>query len=104
MDIAAGCVQPAIGFHLATDAELVGRLRRPNRPTRSSRARADQLTREFTLDFAPGELVVHVDHGLARFAGMRLREAGGAHPGYLELQDAEADKMFVPVQSLGPSQ
>jgi transcription-repair coupling factor (superfamily II helicase) len=99
-DIAAGCAQPAIGFRLITDAELFGRLRRPARPSRSSRARADQLTREFTLDFAPGELVVHVDHGIARFAGMRLLESDGAHREYLELEYAEADKLFVPVESL----
>jgi transcription-repair coupling factor (superfamily II helicase) len=99
-DIAAGCAQPAAGFRLVTDAELFGRLRRPARPTRSSRARADQLTREFTLDFAPGELVVHVDHGIARFAGMRLLESDGAHREYLELEYAEADKLFVPVESL----
>ncbi len=99
-DIAAGCAQTAVGFRLITDAELFGRLRRPARPTRSSRARADQLTREFTLDFAPGELVVHVDHGIARFAGMRLLESDGAHREYLELEYAEADKLFVPVESL----
>src|SRR3989454_10265009 len=100
MDIAAGCVQPAIGFHLATDAELFGRLRRPGRPARSSRARADELTREFTLEFAPGELVVHVDHGIARFGGMRLLETEGAHREYLELEYAEGDRLFVPVESL----
>jgi transcription-repair coupling factor (superfamily II helicase) len=100
IDIAAGCVQPAVGFHLVTDAELFGRLRRPVRPSRSSRARAEQMTREFTLDFAPGELVVHVDHGIARFAGMRLLESDGAHREYLELEYAEADKLFVPVENL----
>ena len=100
VDIAAGCTQHAIGFHLVTDAELFGRLRRPARPTRSSRARAEQMTREFTLDFAPGELVVHVDHGIARFAGMRLLESDGAHREYLELEYAEADKLFVPVENL----
>ncbi len=100
IDIAAGCVQPSIGFHLITDAELFGRLRRPARPARSSRGRAAQLTREFTLDFAPGELVVHVDHGIARFAGMRILESEGAHREYLELEYAEADKLFVPVENL----
>ena len=100
VDVAAGCMQPAIGFHLVTDAELFGRLRRPARPTRSSRGRAEQLTREFTLDFAPGELVVHVDHGIARFGGMRLLESDGAHREYLELEYAEADKLFVPVENL----
>ncbi|HUE66590.1 MAG TPA: hypothetical protein VMP38_00315, partial [Candidatus Acidoferrum sp.] len=29
IDLAAGCAQPEIGFHLATDAELFGRVRRP---------------------------------------------------------------------------
>jgi transcription-repair coupling factor (superfamily II helicase) len=100
IDVAAGCVQPAMGFHLVTDAELFGRLRRPTRAARSARGRAEQLTREFTLDFAPGELVVHVDHGIARFAGMRLLESEGAHREYLELDYAEADKLFVPVENL----
>jgi len=100
VDIASGCTHAGMGFHLVTDAELFGRLRRPARPARSSRGRAEQLTREFTFDFAPGELVVHVDHGIARFAGMRLLESEGAHREYLELDYAEADKLFVPVENL----
>ncbi len=100
IDVTAGAANPAMGFRLVTDAELFGRLRRPTRPSRSARGRAEQLTREFTLDFAPGELVVHVDHGIARFAGMRLLESEGAHREYLELDYAEADKLFVPVENL----
>src|ERR1700682_688019 len=104
IDILAGCAQPEIGFHLATDAELFGRLRRPSRAVRSGKApgrsRAQDLTKEFTLDFAPDELVVHVDHGIARFKGMRLIESEGAHREYLELEYAEADKLFVPVENL----
>ena len=100
VDLAAGCAQPAIGFHLATDAELFGRVRRPSRGGRGARTRAEDLTREFTLDFAPDELVVHVDHGIARFKGMRLIESDGAHREYLELEYAEGDRLFVPVENL----
>ncbi|TMC70939.1 MAG: transcription-repair coupling factor [Chloroflexi bacterium] len=101
VDIAAGCAQPAIGFHLATDAELFGRLRRPSgRGPRQAATRAQDLTREFTLEFAPEELVVHVDHGIARFKGMRLIETDGAHREYLELEYAEGDRLFVPVENL----
>jgi len=100
VDLAAGCAQPAIGFHLATDAELFGRVRRPSRGARAARTRAEDLTREFTLDFAPDELVVHVDHGIARFKGMRLIESDGAHREYLELEYAEGDRLFVPVENL----
>ncbi|HET9782286.1 MAG TPA: transcription-repair coupling factor [Candidatus Dormibacteraeota bacterium] len=100
VDIAAGCAQPAVGFHLATDAELFGRVRRPSRASRGARTSAEELTREFTLDFAPDELVVHVDHGIARFKGMRLIESEGAHREYLELEYAEGDRLFVPVENL----
>ena len=98
IDVAAGCSQPEIGFHLATDAELFGRLRRPSRGR--GRTQARDLTREFTLDFAPDELVVHVDHGVAQFKGMRLIESEGAHREYLELEYAEGDRLFVPVENL----
>jgi transcription-repair coupling factor (superfamily II helicase) len=101
IDIAAGCAQPAIAFHLTTDAELFGRLRRPGgRGGRQAATRAQDLTREFTLEFAPEELVVHVDHGIARFKGMRLIETEGAHREYLELEYAEGDRLFVPVENL----
>ena len=98
-DLAAGCSQPALGLHVATDAELFGRVRRPSRRGRV-RTRAEDLTREFTLDFAPDELVVHVDHGISRFKGMRLIESDGAHREYLELEYAEGDRLFVPVENL----
>jgi transcription-repair coupling factor (superfamily II helicase) len=98
-DLASGCSQPALGLHIATDAELFGRVRRPSRRGRA-RTRSEDLTREFTLDFAPDEVVVHVDHGIARFKGMRLIESDGAHREYLELEYAEGDRLFVPVENL----
>ncbi len=101
VDLATGTSQPGIAFYLATDAELFGRQRRPSRRgARSAATRARDLTREFTLDFAPDELVVHVDHGIARFKGMRLIETDGAHREYLELEYAEGDRLFVPVENL----
>ncbi|HKB33971.1 MAG TPA: transcription-repair coupling factor [Candidatus Dormibacteraeota bacterium] len=99
VDVTAGASQKQIGFHLVTDAELFGRLRRPSRPSRG-RTQARDLTKEFTLDFAPDELVVHVDHGVALFKGMRLIESEGAHREYLELEYAEGDRLFVPVENL----
>jgi len=99
VDLGAGFTQPALGLYVATDAELFGRVRRPSRGGRA-RTRAEDLTREFTLDFALDELVVHVDHGIARFKGMRLIESEGAHREYLELEYAEGDRLFVPVENL----
>ena len=99
IDFAAGTSQSAVGFYMATDAELFGRLRRATR-ARGARTKASDLTKDFTLDFEPDELVVHVDHGIARFKGMRLIESEGAHREYLELEYAEGDRLFVPVENL----
>ncbi|HEY1421419.1 MAG TPA: DEAD/DEAH box helicase, partial [Candidatus Dormibacteraeota bacterium] len=100
LDVTAGCSNKAIRFHLVTDAELFGRLRKPSRGRGAGRTRAQDLTKEFTLDFAPDELVVHVDHGIARFKGMRLIETDGSHREYLELEYAEGDRLFIPVENL----
>lgn len=50
----------------------------------------------------PGNFVVHVDHGLARFDGIVRRDLGENFGGireYLKLCYAENDKLFVPVES-----
>jgi transcription-repair coupling factor (superfamily II helicase) len=50
----------------------------------------------------PGNFVVHVDHGLARFDGIIRRDMGENFGGireYLKLCYAENDKLFVPVES-----
>jgi transcription-repair coupling factor (superfamily II helicase) len=96
-DAAAGCVHGGVGFWLLTDSELFGRIRRPvsRRGPRTPRG-APSLTLEFT----PGELVVHVDHGIGRFQGMKLIESDGADREYLEIEYADGDRLFVPVESL----
>ncbi len=98
LDVPSGVAAPAAGLRLYTDSELFGRLRRQTRPTRTGRAGRREPV--LTLEFQPGELVVHVDHGVARFNGMRLLEQDGASREYLELEYAEGDRLFVPVESL----
>src|SRR5499427_9033004 len=103
IDVPSGCANDRVGLRLYSDAELFGRVRRvAARPAR--RSTRGEVT--LHLEFQPGELVVHVDHGVARFAGMRLIDAQDLELGgtiqreYLELEYAEGDKLFVPVESL----
>ncbi|TMC06599.1 MAG: transcription-repair coupling factor [Chloroflexi bacterium] len=103
VDPAAGTRNDELGVQLFSDAELFGRVRRvAARPSR--RSTRGEVT--LHLEFEPGELVVHVDHGVARFNGMRLIDAEDPEQGgtiqreYLELEYAEGDKLFVPVESL----
>ncbi len=47
-----------------------------------------------------GSIVVHVEHGIGRFVGLRTIEAAGAPHACLELQYADNAKLFLPVENI----
>ena len=47
-----------------------------------------------------GDLVVHVDHGIGRFMGLKAIEAAGAPHDCLEILYAESAKLFLPVENI----
>ena len=49
---------------------------------------------------APGDLVVHIDHGIARFVGLKTIEALGAPHDCLELHYAGGDRVYLPVENI----
>ncbi|WP_417691697.1 transcription-repair coupling factor [Roseibium sp.] len=49
---------------------------------------------------AEGDLVVHVDHGIGRFIGLKTVEALGAPHDCLELQYHGSDKLYLPVENI----
>ena len=68
------------------------------RPRRAAR-RAENFIAEAT-SLAPGDLVVHVDHGIGRFAGLQAIEAAGAPHDCLEIHYAEGAKLYLPVENV----
>ncbi len=85
-------------FHLAVIPEhrLFRRRRAPERP---DRARRRGVLRSFT-DLRTGDIVVHEDHGVARFAGFDTKTVAGVTRDYLYLEYAGSDRVFVPVDQL----
>jgi len=57
---------------------------------------------ESWLDLHPGDYVVHVVHGIARFVGLRVMRKGGSNKTeeYLTLEFAERARMHVPVTQI----
>ena len=81
---------------IISEQDILGdRLVRPRRATR----RAENFIAEAT-SLAPGDLVVHVDHGIGRFAGLQAIEAAGAPHDCLEIHYAGGDKLFLPVENV----
>ncbi len=85
-------------FHLAVIPEhrLFHRRRAPESPTRERRR---GVLRSFA-DLRTGDIVVHEDHGIARFAGFDTKTVAGVTRDYLYLEYAGSDRVFVPVDQL----
>ncbi len=68
---------------------------------RSSRAKKAVSGMNFDLinSLKPGDYVVHLDHGIAKFEGITRREAQEGAREYLKLQYSGSDRLFVPVES-----
>ncbi|MCB1485358.1 MAG: transcription-repair coupling factor, partial [Hyphomicrobiaceae bacterium] len=68
------------------------------RQRKRQRKAADVLTEATSLSI--GDLVVHADHGIGRFAGLQIITALGAPHDCLELHYAGGDKLFLPVENI----
>ncbi len=81
---------------LITEEDILGeRLVRPRRQVK----RAENFIAEVT-SLSAGDVVVHVDHGIGRFVGLRAIEAAGAPHDCLEIHYAGGDKLFLPVENI----
>ena len=85
-------------FHLAVipDHRLFQRRKAAERP---GRERARGVLRSFA-DLRTGDIVVHEDHGIARFAGFDTKTVANVTRDYLYLEYAGSDRVFVPVDQL----
>ncbi|WP_298934874.1 transcription-repair coupling factor [uncultured Ruegeria sp.] len=63
------------------------------------RRKAENFLTE-TQSLSPGDLVVHVDHGIGRYMGMEVVTAAGAAHECLLLEYAEKSKLYLPVENI----
>src|SRR4029079_643092 len=83
------------GLTLLTDAEVFGFAKQRRAPPRKGPSR-----QAFLAELTPGEYVVHIEHGTARFAGLIRRDVGGNEREFLELQYLDGDRLFVPTEQV----
>jgi len=89
------------GFELADTAFIGEQDILGDRLVRKSRKKAKgaNVITEAT-GLSEGDLVVHVDHGIGRFIGLKTIEAVGAPHDCLELQYAGGDRLYLPVENI----
>lgn len=93
VDVPLGMVIPKAKLAIISLADTQGSIN----ATRAAR-RVDMT--ELTFPFKPGDYVVHASHGVAFFRDLVRRDIGGVQRDYLQLEYAEDDKLFVPVEQL----
>lgn len=68
------------------------------RAPRKKRRAENFLTEAQSL--SPGDLVVHVDHGIGRYQGLEVVQALGAEHECILLEYAGGDRLFLPVENI----
>jgi transcription-repair coupling factor (superfamily II helicase) len=94
--LARGGIAPAEGFVLVTEEEIFGQ--RAHR--RAQRGRSPRSLLQDLRVLAPGDVVVHVQHGKGRYLGLERKQIGGVGVELIAVEYAGGDKLFVPVYRL----
>src|SRR5215216_1672889 len=92
-----GFLAPQLKLAVVPEHRLIHRRKRAGADGGTRRGRG--LLRSFT-DLRTGDIVVHEDHGIARFAGFDTKTVAGVTRDYLNLEYAGTDKVFLPVDQL----
>jgi transcription-repair coupling factor (superfamily II helicase) len=117
--LANGFALPSAGLSVLTESDVFGETERaPLQRTVAGRARKQRKVSAFLSDLGdlkPGDYVVHVDHGIGQFQGLRQISTAGGPTGnvaagieraaekvreFMLVTYSEGAKLFVPVERL----
>jgi transcription-repair coupling factor (superfamily II helicase) len=94
-DLAKGFHAPLLSRALLTSRELFhASLARRAAPRRAKRHKGAPI--QSFLELSPGDVVVHVVHGIGRFLGVERLESDGRLAEYLKVEYAEGTIVYVP--------
>ena len=98
--LSAGSEYPQLKLVILTEGQLTSPLsgkRTKARPKKETSAREALRSYE---DLSPGDLVVHVHHGIGRFAGIERMRVDGVDKDYIKICYAGNDSLYVPATQL----
>ena len=97
--LSAGSEWPALKLAVLTEGQLTEKLSGSRKKPRAAKTDNRQKIQSYT-DLAVGDLVVHVHHGIGRFAGMLRLPVDGVEKDYIKINYAGSDCLYVPATSL----
>ncbi|HEV3112955.1 MAG TPA: transcription-repair coupling factor [Candidatus Binataceae bacterium] len=94
-EIAAGTVLQLDGLYIYSEEDIFGepRVRRRSRPA----AKGILVNLE---ELKPSDIVVHLDHGIGRYRGLKHLKVANTEGDFLNLEYAGDDTLYVPVERI----
>lgn len=87
---------PSLRLIVITDQEIFGRERDKGYRTKKYQGKAFSHVDELKF----GDYVVHLEHGIGRYAGIHSRTREGVSKDYVLIKYAEDDELYVPIDKL----
>ncbi|HXQ63437.1 MAG TPA: transcription-repair coupling factor [Steroidobacteraceae bacterium] len=94
-----GLVLPTAGLAIVAEEQLHGERARQERRRRRAERDPEQILRDLR-DLTTGAPVVHEDHGVGRYQGLKTLDVDGQPHEFLVIEYADGDKLYVPVTAL----
>lgn len=96
----SGLLLPTPGLALITEEQLYGERARQERRRKRAERDPEQILRDLR-DLTIGAPVVHEEHGVGRYQGLKTLDVDGSPYEFLVIEYLGGDKLYVPVTALG---
>ncbi|MBQ9492928.1 MAG: transcription-repair coupling factor [Oscillibacter sp.] len=94
--LSAGCEWPYLKLAVMTEGQLFPT---PNKTPKPRKTTNRQKLQSYS-DLSPGDIVVHEQHGIGRFAGIQRMPVDGVEKDYIKIDYAGGDCLYVPATQL----
>ena len=98
--LASGLTLERAGFAIIAENQLFGERARQQRRRKYKKTRDAESTIQSLVDLHESAAVVHEDHGIGRYRGLKTLTVSGIETEFLCIEYANQDKLYVPVSSL----
>lgn len=97
LNFTQGFELPEVKLTVVTENELFQKIK--TKPFRRLTMENTERLKSYT-DLRKGDFVVHVNHGIGRFLGIKTMVVAGKHQDYLTIEYQDQGKLFVPINQI----
>ncbi|MBQ9648133.1 MAG: transcription-repair coupling factor, partial [Oscillospiraceae bacterium] len=98
--LSAGSEIPQLKLAVLTEGQLTAPVAGKKTAARQKKDDTNRRKLQSYTDLSPGDLVVHVHHGIGRFVGIERMRVDGVDKDYVKIAYAGSDSLYVPATQL----